>query len=271
MKLIRQISDLNKAIKGNHNLGFVPTMGGLHDGHKSLINISKRKCKTTLVSIFVNPRQFNNIKDYKSYPVNLNRDLKFLKKLKIDIVFIPNVNQMYKNKNLKKYKLKESEKILCAKYRKGHFEGVLDVMNRFICIISPKKIFMGEKDFQQLFLVKKFLEQNHNFKIIRCKTIRDKNHIALSTRNFLLDQKHLNVAASVAKKLIKLKKKIDINKKNSTHLLKDIKRYLTKKFNIKIEYLEARNIDDLKTNIIKKKYKLFIAYYINDIRLIDNF
>ena len=112
----------------------------------------------------------NNKDDYKNYPRNLNKDLKILKRLKVDYIFLPLIRQIYNDHKTKKFKLNKSQKILCAKYRKGHFEGVLDVMNRFICIISPKKIFMGEKDFQQLFLVKKFLEQNHNFKIIRCKT-----------------------------------------------------------------------------------------------------
>ena len=98
MKLIRQINDLNKAIKDNYDLGFVPTMGGLHKGHESLIRISKKNCKKTLVSIFVNPKQFDNISDYKSYPINLDRDLNILKKMKVDLVFIPNVNQIYKDK-----------------------------------------------------------------------------------------------------------------------------------------------------------------------------
>ena len=153
MKLIRKISDLNKAIKDNNKLGFVPTMGGLHDGHQSLIRKSKKKCKKTIVSIFVNPKQFNVINDYKSYPRNLSKDLKILKKLNVEYVFIPKVNQIYKKEKIKKFQLTKSQKILCAKYRKGHFEGVLNVMNRFMKMILPKYVFMGEKDFQQLFLM----------------------------------------------------------------------------------------------------------------------
>ena len=271
MKLIRQINDLNKAIKDNHELGFVPTMGGLHKGHESLVKISKKKCKKTLVSIFVNPKQFNSINDYKSYPKNLNKDLKILKKLKVDYVFLPSVNQIYKNEKLIKFKLKESQKILCAKYRKGHFEGVLDIMNRFINIIIPKYVFMGEKDFQQYFLVRKFLEQTYKTKIILCNTIRDNNMVALSSRNYLLNKNNLNVAGIIAKQLISLKTKINQNKKKKTYLIKNIKKDLTKKFNIKIEYLDARNTINLKSNIIYKKFKLFIAYYIKNVRLIDNF
>ena len=102
MKLIRQINDLNKAIKYNHELGFVPTMGGLHKGHESLIKISKKKCKKTLVSIFINPKQFNNDRDFKNYPRDISEDLKILKKLKVDFVFLPTVSLIYKKKKIRK-------------------------------------------------------------------------------------------------------------------------------------------------------------------------
>ena len=271
MKLIRHINDLNKAIKDNQKLGFVPTMGGFHKGHISLVKISKKKCKKTIVSIFVNPKQFNDIKDYRSYPRNLNKDLKILKELKVDFVFLPHVNQIYKNKKLAKFSLKNSQKILCAKYRKGHFEGVLDVMNRFIYYILPDYVFMGEKDFQQFFLVKKTFNKLYKTKFILCNTIREDNKVALSTRNSLLSKGNLNIASSIAKQLIILKSKINLNKKKSQFIINKIKKNLTKKFNIKIEYLETRNIINLKSDIFNKKFKIFIAYYIKNIRLIDNF
>jgi pantoate--beta-alanine ligase len=271
MKLIREINDLNKAIKFNYDLGFVPTMGGLHNGHESLIKISKKKCKKTIVSIFVNPKQFNRIEDYKRYPRHINKDLKILKKLKVDFVYLPTINQIYKDKKPLKFKLKKSQKILCAKYRKGHFEGVLDVMNRLIKPIKPKFIFMGEKDFQQLFLVKKFVESNYNTRVFACKTIRSGNKMALSTRNFLLNKTSILTAGFVSKKLINLKSKINHNKKNSKQLIKKTRNELIKKFNIKIEYLEARNTINLNTNIINKNFKVFVAYYVSNIRLIDNF
>ena len=157
MKLIKYITDLNKAIQRENDLGFVPTMGSLHKGHESLIKLSKKKCKKTLVSIFVNPTQFNNNDDYNNYPRNLNKDLKILKKLKVDFIFLPSVSQIYKNKKLPKITLKKTQKILCAKLRKGHFEGVLNVLNRFIKLISPKIMFMGEKDYQQFFLVRNYI------------------------------------------------------------------------------------------------------------------
>ena len=271
MKLIRQINDLNKAIKDIQGLGFVPTMGGLHKGHESLIMKSKKRCKNTIVSIFVNPEQFNNRNDYINYPRDLVKDLKILKKLKVDFVYIPTFSQLYNNKKLIRFKLDSSQKILCAKYRKGHFEGVLNVMSRLIKLVLPKYIFMGEKDFQQLFLIKFFLEQKHNIKIIPCKTIRDKNKAALSSRNTLLNKGNIYKIGLIAKQLIKLKHRIDKNKNASSYLIKIMRIYLIKKFNIKIEYLEVRNILDLKKDITSKKYKLFISYYLNKVRLIDNF
>jgi len=271
MKLIRHITDLNKAIKSNHNLGFVPTMGGLHKGHESLIKKSKKKCKKTLVSIFVNPKQFNNKNDYIRYPRNVNKDLLILKKLKVDFVFLPTIKEIYsKNKSIK-FKLNKSQKILCAKYRKGHFEGVLDVVNHFVKLILPKIVFMGEKDFQQFFLVRHFIEKKYKTKIHLCKTIRDTNNVALSSRNYLLNKHQLKNAGLIANELIKLKTIINNDLKNSNYIIKNFKRYLIKKFNIKIEYLEARNLINLKINNIDLKYKLFFSYYLNNIRLIDNF
>ena len=271
MKLIRQINDLNKAIKNVHQLGFIPTMGGLHKGHESLIKASKKKCQRTLVSIFVNPRQFNDTNDYKNYPRQHNKDLKVLKKLRVDFVFLPSSKQIYKNKDMDKFILKKTQKILCAKYRKKHFEGVLDVMNRLINLIKPKYVFMGKKDFQQLFLVKKYLEKKFDSRIIACKTIRNKNKVALSSRNIHLSKSEMNIASFITKELIKLKFRINRNKKNSKILINNTKKKLLEKFDLKIQYLETRNILNLKKNIFNEKYKLFIAYYIGGVRLIDNF
>lgn len=271
MKLIRRINDLNKAIKSKNELGFVPTMGGLHKGHESLIKISKKKCKFTIVSIFINPKQFNNKNDFRKYPRDLNKDIIILKKLKVDFVYLPSVNEIYKDHTFSKFKLRKSQQILCAKHRKGHFEGVLDIMNRLTKTILPKYIFMGEKDFQQLFLVKKILEKNYKVKIISCKTIRNVNKVALSTRNFLLKKSSIIKAGFIAKKLINLKSRIIKDKKNSQQLLNNTKIDLVKNFDIKIEYLETRNTTNLSLNIINKNFKIFIAYYIDNVRLIDNF
>ena len=271
MKLIKQITDLNKAINIEKRLGFVPTMGCLHKGHEALIKESQKKCKKTIVTIFVNPTQFNNKNDYKNYPQDLNKDLKILKKLKVDYVYIPTVDQIYAHKQLPKILLNKSQKILCAKFRKGHFEGVLDILNRFAILISPNSIFMGEKDYQQFFLVKKLIEKKHKTKIYVCKTVRDSNMIALSSRNSLLTVNNLNKLGLITKELIKLKKIIRNDKKNLKKIINKFKKSLIKKYKIKIEYLECRNTINLSTNIKTIPFKLFVAYYLNKVRLIDNF
>jgi len=270
MKLIKLKTDLIKAIEFDKKLGFVPTMGSLHEGHKALIKKSQKNYKKTLVSIFVNPTQFNNKKDYKIYPKNLKKDLIYLRKLNVDYVYLPTIKQIYWKKN-DKIKLNKSQNILCAKFRKGHFEGVLDVLDRFVELISPQKIFMGEKDFQQFFLVKKYIENKYDTKVYLCKTIRDKNKLALSSRNSLLNKKSFIESGIITKKLLKLKNQISKNRKNYKKLIFNLKKELSKNFNIKIEYLECRNTQNLSTSILKKPFKLFVAYYINDVRLIDNF
>ena len=271
MKLIKQIIDLNKAIYREKSLGFVPTMGSLHKGHEVLIKTSKKNCNKTLVTIFVNPTQFNNHKDYKTYPRSLSRDLKILKRLKVDYVYLPTVKQVYTDRQSSKILLNKSQMILCAKFRKGHFEGVLDVLNRFVKLISPKSIFMGEKDYQQFFLVKKFIERKYQSKVYACKTIRDSNKVALSSRNSLLKSTNLKTLGLITNELLKLKETINQNKHKSKKLINALKKDLIKKYKIKIEYLECRNIVNLNSNIHSKSFKLFVAYYFGNVRLIDNF
>jgi len=270
MKILLDNSSLFKSLRPFNDLGFVPTMGGIHKGHLSLINKSNRVCKTTIVSIFVNPKQFNNKQDLKSYPRNIKEDLKILKKTKkVDFVYLPRFKDIYKNKNKSKIKLNKKDAILCAKYRKGHFEGVLDVMERLTKIVKPKKIFMGEKDLQQLYLVKKRLEKKYKAKIIPCKTIRDKNNIALSSRNFLLNKLNLKIAATIYKQLVNIKKNIK-KKKNILNFLNHKKIELINNYKIKIDYLELRNKKNLKISKKINNSRLFIAYYLNNVRLIDN-
>ncbi len=269
MKIISKCSKLKKELTRIENLGFVPTMGSLHKGHEYLIKRSKKKCKKTIVSIFINPTQFNNPSDFRSYPKNINQDLKILKKMKVDFVFIPKTKDIYTFKRKKKIKINKNDLILCAKKRKGHFEGVIDIMDRLTNLINPKIIFMGEKDFQQYFLVKKFIESKYSSKIAKCKTIRDNKYIALSSRNLLLGKKSLNTVASIIKELKNFKKKI--KKQNvSKSFLQIKKKYLIKKYNIKIDYLELRNENNLKISRVVNKSRLFFAFFINKIRLIDN-
>ena len=269
MKILLNNNDLNEALYNVSNLGFVPTMGSLHKGHISLIKKSLRSCNKTIVSIFVNPTQFNSKKDYKSYPKNYQKDLLILNKLNIDYLFLPKISTVYDKKKTK-IKLSNKDKILCAKYRKGHFEGVIDVMERLTDKIKPKKIFMGEKDYQQFYLVNNYLKKKYRTKIIPCKTIRDRNKVAFSSRNLLLKKNHLLTASKLVKDLFLFKKKIKA-KKIEKKLLLDKKKDLIKSYNVDIEYFDLRKISNLKTSNRIKNSKLFISYYLNNVRLIDNF
>ena len=271
MKILLNNQTLIKTLGPFSDIGFVPTMGGIHDGHISLIKKSIKSNKKTIVSIFVNPKQFNSIKDFKSYPSSIKNDLTILKRIKkLDYVYIPKFKHIYENNKRSNIKIEKKYKILCAKFRKGHFEGVLDVMNRLTKKIKPKNIFMGEKDFQQFFLVKNFIEKRFDTKIIGCKTIRNRNNLALSSRNFLFKKKELKQVEKISNKFLKLKIKIkkirEINK-----FLQKSKKEIENFFDIKIEYLENRSIKNLSKSNKYKGSRIFLAYYFKDIRLIDNF
>ena len=270
MKILLNNNDLNEALKNVSYLGFVPTMGSLHKGHISLIKQSINKTRKTIVSIYINPKQFNNKRDFKKYPKNIKKDLSILKSLNVDFVYLPKTKDIYDKKRVKKIKLRGKDKILCAKYRKGHFEGVLDIMDRLVKKIKPKSIFMGLKDFQQFYLVKNYIEKKYQCIVFGCKTIRNKNKLALSSRNFLLNKKDLNKAEKLSIDLFRFKKKIPkfINIKQS---LDNTKVKLSKKYNVNIEYLELRNKKNLKETKNIKFSSLFVAYYLKKIRLIDNF
>ena len=271
MKILLNNHTLNSKLRPFNDIGFIPTMGGIHEGHLSLIKRSKKLCKKTLVSIFVNPKQFNNKKDFKTYPSNIKDDLKILRKIKgIDFVYIPKFKDIYNSKRKSIITIKKKDKILCAKFRKGHFEGVLDVMDRLTNLIKPNRIFMGKKDYQQLFLVKRFIENKYSTKIIGCKTIRNKNKLALSSRNYLLDKDDLVIAGKLSEEFFLLKRKIK-NKKNINKFLTEEKRNIQKIFNVKIEYLELRNEKNLLLSNKSFQSKIFVSYYFKNIRFIDNF
>ena len=271
MKILLNNLTLFKTLRPFNDIGFVPTMGGIHDGHISLIKKSIKYSNKTIVSIFVNPKQFNNKNDFKSYPSNIKKDLAILKKIKrLDFVYIPKFKDLYENKKKSEIKIKKKFKVLCAKFRKGHFEGVLDVMDKLTNLIKPKKIFMGKKDYQQLYLVKNFIENKYKSNVIGCKTIRNKNKLALSSRNFLFNKNELIEVEDISKKFLNLKKKIKKHKNINKFLTQSKKKY-EKKFKIKIEYLENRCVKNLK---ISNKYlgsNIFLSYYFKGVRLIDNF
>ena len=267
MKIILSTNRLKNLIFKDKNLGFVPTMGGIHKGHIYLIKKSIIQCKKTVVSIFINKPQFNKKNDYLSYPRVLKKDIKILKKLKIDILFIPNLKQIYPNGPNKNLKISSLENKLCGKLRPGHFKAVVDVIERFINIIKPKKIYLGQKDMQQLRIIKKFFKENNvRTKVVECKTIREKNGMAYSSRNFLLTPDEKKIGSKIYKLLLKQKnnliiKKISINK---------IKNKIINLGANKIDYIEILSSKNLCKSNDKKHLKVFISYNIRNVRLIDN-
>ncbi len=269
MIIFKSIDKLNKEINLVKNIGFVPTMGSLHKGHISLINKSKKMGYKTLVSIFVNPKQFNNKKDFLNYPRNIAKDLEILKKTKANYVLVPQYTDIYEKKEQTKFKISKKDKIMCAKFRPGHFEGVLDVISRYLLKIKVKSMFLGEKDYQQFFIIKKYIKDKFNVKIINCKTIRHNNLRAYSSRNRLLKKKHLYRSDNISKILKSFRQSIIKKFNNKDNIFKILEKI--KKFNIIIEYLEIRNKNNLSLKFNRKNFKIFIAYYISKVRIIDNF
>tara|TARA_A100001011_G_scaffold269195_1_gene278372 strand:+ start:3997 stop:4812 length:816 start_codon:yes stop_codon:yes gene_type:complete len=271
MKLFTDKKNLQKEIKNIKNISFVPTMGSLHKGHESLIKRSVKSSKKTLVSIFINPKQFEIKKDFKNYPKSLKNDLRIAKKLKVSYLYKPTYKDVYKFKTKNKIYLHNFSKKLCGKFRKGHFNGVLNVVNRFIEIIKPKKIFLGNKDFQQHVLISKHIKKNKiNTKVIQCKTIRDKNFIAFSSRLQKLRNNDKLTLIKILKTLKNYKRNLVLNKKK--YNFSQIKNKLLSVGAQKVDYVEIIDLKTLKKPKKNKvKFNLFFAFYIGKVRFIDNF
>jgi len=268
MKIVLSKNKLIKYIHKEKNLGFVPTMGALHLGHLSLIKKCKSQCDKTIVSIFINKPQFHRINDFRNYPRTFTKDIKKLRDLKIDYLYLPSNNQIYPNGHNKNIKISSFGNKLCGKTRPGHFKAVVDVVERFVKIISPRKIYLGKKDFQQLKIIEDyFIKKNIKTKVVACNTIRENNGLAHSSRNLLLSPSKKKMASKVIK-LIMNKKKDLIKKIITTKILKN----KILKFGVKkIDYVEMIDINKITKPFKKiKRYKIFIAYYIDSIRLIDN-
>ena len=270
MKIFKSKHKLKEEISNIKNISFVPTMGGLHKGHISLIKKSQNFKGKTLVSIFINPKQFNEKKDFLNYPRNLKKDLKILKHLNVDLIYLPSLKDIFSFQVKNKIFLDKFSKKLCGRSRKGHFKGVLNIVNRFLELIKPKYIFLGIKDFQQSYLITKHIKKRKiNTKVINCKTIREKSGLACSTRNNNLTEKQLKIASNVIKYLKRIK---ELLKKDLNNLkLINVKDNLINLGVTKIEYIELYNSNTLKRPKNKReKFRIFIAFYLNKTRLIDN-
>jgi pantoate--beta-alanine ligase len=269
MKIIKTANKITTELLNKKKIGFIPTMGCLHDGHVSLIRKSKKKKLLTIVSIFVNPLQFNNKKDFKNYPKTILKDLSICKKNKVDYVYLPQKKDIYPEKKIIiNNKIHFFKKHMEGNFRPGHFEGVIEVVKRLLRHIKTTYLFLGKKDYQQLIIIKKYLENiNSKIKVVPCDTIRAKNGIALSSRNKLLDQRSLIIAGKIISFLKRNKNQI-IQSKKKIFFLKKIKEFGANK----VDYLSAFNLKKLKrTNKPSINTRVFLAYYLNGVRLIDNF
>ena len=270
MKIFKEKKKLINEISKVKNIAFVPTMGALHSGHLSLIKKAKKISKNVLVSIYINPKQFNSSSDYRKYPRNVNKDIAFLKKIKIKYIYLPNHEDLYSFKSKIPLRIDSFSKKLCGKFRPGHFKGVVNVVNRFLEIIKPQSIYLGVKDFQQLNLIKLHIKKNKiKTNVVDCPTIRENNGMALSSRNNRLHKEEKKIAGRIYDYIKRNKKYIFsmILKNKKKKIINEIKLLGIKK----IDYLESLNLNSLKkAKNVNENYNIFIAYYMRKIRLIDN-
>ncbi len=252
---------------------FIPTMGALHEGHLSLVKHGKKSTNgKTIVSIFVNKRQFNDESDYDNYPIDLDKDIELLRKEEVDYIFIPQENYIYPKDFAELDGIKSGEKgsLFEGAHRPGHFDGVLTVVNRLFDLVNPTSVVFGKKDAQQLYLVKEFLaNKSNNLKIIEAEIIRDEYGLAMSSRNRLLSKSGINIARNIYQILENTKEYFIQNQ--DIQQSEDFGKKLFDENAIEYDYL---NFVDPKYFEIpdsnREKLLLITAAYVHGIRLIDN-
>ena len=266
-------SHLKKIKRNDLRVGFVPTMGALHPGHISLIDRSKNETDVTVCSIYVNPVQFNNPEDYKQYPITIEADILMLEKSGCDILFIPDDKEIYPDENSKKkhFDIGYLETILEGKYRPGHFQGVCMVMEKLLNIVGPTHLVLGQKDFQQILVIKTLVDLlNISVEIITVPTLREESGLAMSSRNLRLTGAEKKIAAELYKALVQMKKDIDTGK---IQAMKKEAISKLEELGFRIDYLEiadTRNLEVVKDFTSNKHIIILIAAFLNNIRLIDN-
>ena len=274
MKIVTKTNELNsilRVVKDSRKLiGLVLTMGNIHQGHLSLVKEAKNANDFVLATIFINPTQFNNESDYNSYPQTLENDIEKLEYLNCDLLYMPKINDVYPNGLIKEKSILKYRDILCDKFRPGHFDGVTTVVNTFFNIIKPNNSYFGEKDFQQLKFIDELVNvNNHKINIIPCSSVRDDQGMSLASRNSKFNENETQIFNQLAGKISKL---INLLKKNNSknHVQDFIKDLSNININ-KVDYCEIRDEEELKITNDFSKARLFIALYIGQIRIIDNF
>jgi len=274
MKIIENKTELQDFLreiqKKGIKIGLIPTMGSIHQGHLSLIQNCQKLRYFSLVTIFVNPTQFNNSNDFNMYPKDQTNDKKFLKNIGTDLLFYPSTEDLYPEGIKSKKSILEYRNILCDIYRPGHFDGVTTVVQSLFDLVKPDHVFFGEKDFQQLKMIEKLIE-NNKFSIVMhpCSSIRMSNGMSYSSRykKFTYsDKKIFNKVANIIMESLRDLRR-DFDKENIKKL-----EYKLKKADLKkIDYLEIKSDIKLLPTDERKNARLFVAFYVGKIRIIDNF
>ena len=257
----------------NKTIGFVPTMGALHQGHLSLIKKAQQKTDIVVVSVFVNPTQFNRQEDLIKYPKTLKNDIKLLETISCDVLFNPSVEEIYSENIIsEKFDFDGLEHKMEGEFREGHFDGVGTVVKTLFEIVSPNKAYFGQKDFQQLKIIKKMVKKHGlNVKIKGCIIFREEDGLAMSSRNTRLSEEQRNAAPFIYKTLKKVREKFSAE--NADLIIDWVKNQFKKHPLLTIEYFTIADEKTLKTIKNKesgKKYRAFIAVFVGEIRLIDN-
>jgi pantoate--beta-alanine ligase len=279
MKVFQSVLEIQKYLLEirqleNKKIGFVPTMGALHAGHLSLIATSKQQTDITVCSIFVNPTQFNDKKDYDKYPIQLDKDLEMLLEAKCDVVFVPTVEEIYPNGTLEKtdVDLGFIGQTLDAEHRPGHFEGVLQVVKRLLDIVQPDSLFLGQKDYQQCMVLNRLIEHYQlPIQLVICDTLREADGLAMSSRNMRLSVEERVSSVKLSQAIFYIKQ--HILQQSIQSLIQQQKEILTKDELINVEYLMVVNGKTLEPiDVYQKEIPLtvLIAAKVGQIRLIDN-
>ncbi len=258
----------------NNTLGLVPTMGALHQGHLSLVQKAVSDNDVVVVSIFVNPTQFNNPADLKKYPNTLEADLRLLKSFSEElIIFAPSVSEMYRNNIIsKEYDFEGLDKVMEGAFREGHFNGVGTIVEQLLTLIKPNRAYFGEKDFQQLQIIRKLVAlTNLPVEIIGCPIVREPHGLAMSSRNAQLSSFLRKKAAMIYQTL--LTAKIKFGTKSASKVMEYVQEEFEKESDFTLEYIQITDVDTL-TPVRRKrkdrKYRAFVAVYADGVRLIDN-
>ena len=276
MQIVNSISQLKRILAGyrdqNRTIGFVPTMGALHSGHVSLVMLSNRDNDLTVVSIFVNPTQFNDKNDLKNYPRTLETDLALLDQNEVDVVFTPSESEMYPEPDTRIFDFGNLDKVMEGAHRPGHFNGVAQIVSKFLYAVEPDKVYFGEKDFQQLTIMKQLIRMlNLRIEVVPCPIMREQDGLAMSSRNVLLLPNQRKEATFISKTLFesqRLTSSFDIEKMKGWVIDS-----VNKNSELEVEYFEIVNDIDLMpiSSWDEQKAKVgCIAVKVGNIRLIDN-